>query len=96
MEEPVKEKEVIVEKFSESSRKTKAFYVTLATIVFLFMTSSHWKTSPNDVIQAIVQLASIYIGGLAVTDSMRYYKFGSKTINNPERHAELTERYKDK
>lgn len=85
-----------IEAYTESNRKTKAFYVTLATVIFLFIGSPMWKTSPNEAINAIIQLASIYIGGLAATDTMRYYKFGSKTLGNPEKQKELQERYKDK
>lgn len=84
--------------FAESNRKTRAFYATLATIVFLFVGSKFWEESPTKVIDSIVQLAMIYIGGLAVNDAVRYHKFGSNTLGNPEKvaSAELKKRYADK
>lgn len=86
------------EGYNESGRKTQAFYVTLGTVVVLFLGGSWWG-SANEVINAIIQLSSIYIGGLAITDSVRYNKFGSKTLSNPEKlitTKELQERYGDK
>lgn len=90
------------EGYNESNRKTRAFYITLGTVVALFMGNGWWGNA-NDVIDAIIQLSSIYIGGLALTDSVRYHKFGSKTLENPEKvrgtsmtAKELEERYGDK
>ncbi len=86
------------EGYNESGRKTQAFYVTLGTVVILFL-GNNWWGSANDVIDAIIQLSSIYIGGLAITDSVRYNKFGSKTLSNPEKLVttkELQERYADR
>lgn len=85
--------------YAESNRKTQAFYVTLAFIIILFISNKWIGLDPNTVISNIVQLASIYIGGLAVADSVRYHKFGSNTLGNPEKakkEAELKERYEDK
>lgn len=88
--------------YNESSRKTNAFYTTLAVVVVLFI-GNKWWGSANDVIDAIIQLSSIYIGGLAYTDSVRYKTYGSKTLGNPEKFKqtamtakELEERYADK
>jgi|JI7StandDraft_1071085.scaffolds.fasta_scaffold555044_2 hypothetical protein len=82
--------------YSESNRKTRAFYATLAVVAFLFIGSHWWEESPADTIDGIIQLAMVYIGGLAINDSVRYYKFGSKTLGNPESSQELKDRYADK
>lgn len=83
--------------YAESNRKTKAFYTTLAVIVFLFIGSKYWEESPTKTIDSIIMLATIYIGGLAMNDTMRYYKFGSNTLGNPEEKAkELKARYANK
>ena len=82
--------------YKESNRKTRAFYVTLATVVGLFI-GNKWLGDPSELISQIIQLSSIYIGGLTVTDSVRYYKYGSKTLLNPELATkELKDRYADK
>lgn len=91
----------LTEGYNESNRKTRAFYVTLGIVVALFIGSSKWWGSCNDVIDSIIQLASIYIGGLAITDSVRYHKYGSKTLSNPEKLTQITtkelqEQYGDK
>jgi hypothetical protein len=82
--------------YKESNRKTRAFYVTLGVVVGLFIGNKWWGDAA-DIISQIIQLSSIYIGGLTVTDSVRYYKYGAKTLMNPELATkELQDRYGDK
>lgn len=82
--------------YRETNRKTRAFYITLSVVVTLFMGNKWWGDA-GDVISQIIQLSSIYIGGLTVTDSVRYYKYGSKSLANPELATkELKDRYADK
>lgn len=100
MTKPLKNQEQLDTQLSsgyvESNRKTRAFYVTLATVVGLFIGNKFWGDA-KELISQIIQLASIYIGGLTVTDSVRYYKYGSKTLENPELQTkELKDRYGDK
>lgn len=81
--------------YNESNRKTKAFYTTLGVIVLLFMGNHIWGDT-KEVIEQITQLAMTYIGGLSLADSVRYYKYGSRTLSNPETATSLKERYADK
>lgn len=85
--------------YVESNRKTQAFYITLAVIVGVFVIGNWISPDAIKVIQEITQLATVYIGGLAFADSVRYHKFGSNTLGNPEKvdkENELKERYSNK
>lgn len=95
-EEETNNQTIQVEPYAESNRKTRAFYFTVITCVFLFVGSHWWKDSPTETINSIIQLAMVYIAGLAVNDSIRYHKFGSKTMGDPEKMKELQDRYGDK
>ena len=81
--------------YNESNRKTKAFYASLGVIVILFMGNHFWGDTKT-VIEQITQLAMTYIAGLSMADSVRYYKYGSKTLSNPETPTDLKDRYADK
>lgn len=81
--------------YNESNRKTKAFYSSLLVIVILFIGNSIWGDT-TEIVQQITQLAMTYIGGLSVADSVRYYKYGSRTLSNPETPTSLKERYEDR
>jgi len=82
--------------FSESNRKTRAFYITMAALIGLFVYGDIKAADTEIIINALSNLALVYIGGVAVADSVRYYKYGSKTLSNPEKQEELKERYKDR
>lgn len=93
---PIRKKRSVDTGYAESNRKTQAFYTTLITVVALFLSSPITGLEPSKVIDSLVQLASIFIGGLAIADSVRYHKFGSNTLGNPEKvnkENELKERY---
>ncbi len=82
--------------YTESNRKTTAFYITITAILLLFFGNKLWGVNPDSAISSITQLAMVYIGGTAMADSVRYYKYGSTTLGNPEKQRELQQRYKDK
>ncbi len=87
--------------YTESNRKTQCFYITLATIIGLYFTSLWTGKDVIPIIENVVQLSSIFIAGLAAADSVRYYRFGSNTLGNPEIkkkeiNKELAERYADR
>lgn len=98
---PAIKKKKGLDPFNESNRKTQAFYVTLGVIVGLFIISN-WLSSTTEVIKVIdgvVQLATVFIAGLTACDTVRYHKFGSNTLGNPEKAAkekELKERYENR
>lgn len=82
--------------YTENNRKTRAFYVSVAVLVGLFIYGDIKNADTEGIIGAVSNLALVYIGGVAMTDSVRYYKYGSNTLGNPEKQKELKDRYGDK
>jgi len=84
------------EGYREGSRKTKAFYASLACLIALFLYGDFRHIDTKDIIGNVTNLALSYIVGVAATDSVRYYKYGSNTLKNPETAIDLKKRYADK
>lgn len=84
-----------LEGYRENSRKTKAFYVSMLAIIGLFLYGDYRHVETKDIIGNVTNLALAYIVGVAAADSVRYYKYGSNTLGNPEK-SRLKDRYQDK
>lgn len=79
---------------SPTSKKGRAFYVGLFSLVLLFVYGDLRGADSTQVINCVTNLALLYIGGVAVIDSVKQYKSGD--INSPEKKKEMQERYKDR
>lgn len=84
------------EGYRESNRKTKAFYISMAAMIGLFLYGDMKGAEAEHIINAISNMALVYIGGVAVADAVRYHKAGVKKLDTPEKQEELKDRYKDR
>lgn len=82
--------------YAESNRKTIAFYISIAAAIGLFIYGDIRGVETTEIVSEVMNLAMVYVGGLAVADSVRYYKYGSNTLGNPEKQRGLQDRYKDR
>ena len=82
------------EDYTESLRKTRAFYFSMLAIIGLFIYGSKTDVETEAVINAVSNLAIAYIVGVAAVDAIRYNK--TPSIHSPEKQIELKERYSDR
>lgn len=79
---------------SPTSKKGRAFYMSLFCLVGLFVYGDLRGADTTIIVSQVTNLALLYIGGAAVIDSVRQYKQGD--INSPEKKKEIANRYKDR